>query len=658
MNFLGKGHQNILGWSEKVHLSYSDDFFKSFKTIVKQGNKFLLSQKYLYVAHVVDEASQEVGLVVSSPNVYKYDFKDVEFPMKHFKEHSYTILDTTEGQVFLHVNHFGDTSKHGNIYISDSTGQRFSNSLLHNVRSMEGQCDFNKVQSLEGVYIANVYDEKKLRNAVRSLENEKEDGSVRSKKKASGATLYERLRNFKKTVITFDKGGIWKPIQAPLKDSRGKKIYCPNDECTLHLHSVSDLTYGPVYSTPTSIGLIMSTGNVGYNLADRADEINTYLSRDGGLNWFEIAKGSHIYEIGDHGGLIVLADDQAATDTILYSWNEGLSFEKFKFTENPIEVNNIIIEPSNTGTSFVVYGEANDGTGVVVGIDFSSLHERVCKGADSPNSEESDFEYWTPNGYISPSCLLGRKVSYVRRKRESECFNGEELERKNFIENCECTEEDWECDLGYSREKSGPCKSLTKQEIDYSAPANCSSYYLVSQGYRKVAGDSCVGGVSHEALKIPCPGYLIDNKWSGYLKVLFLLLLVAAALFAITNNQLMEGVKNKGEEIVTIIKDKLTQKKNPEYGELNKMLDAHENDFSKMVFEENEERAEPIEDQLNNNNDEKNEKKIAERGGVQTAKKNIPTLNKPSKKNEKKNKEEVMLLDNEDEEMGNFDPRH
>ena len=646
-----------MGWSEKVHLSYSDDFFKTFKTIVNQGNKFLLSSKYLYVAHVVDEQSQEVGLVVSDPNGFKYDFKDVEFPMRHFKEHSYTILDTTEGQVFLHVNHFGDTSKHGNIYISDSTGQRFSSSLMHNVRSLEGQCDFTKVQGLEGIYIANVYDEKKLRAAVHALEAEQEDGIVPSKKKASGATLYERLRNFKKTVISFDKGGIWKPIQAPLKDSKGKKIYCPNDECTLHLHSVSDMTYGPVYSTPNSIGLLMSTGNVGYQLADRADEINTYLSRDGGLTWFEVAKGSHIYEIGDHGGIIVLANDQSATDTILYSWNEGLTFEELKFTDSPIEINNIIIEPTNTGSSFIVYGNSEMGSGVVVGLDFSSLHKGLCKGVDSPNTEESDFEYWTPNGFVSPTCLLGRKVSYVRRKRESECFNGEEFERKKFIENCECTEEDWECDLGYAREKSGPCKNINKQEIDYSPPANCSSYYFVSQGYRKVAGDSCIGGVNHEPLKIPCPGYLIDNKWSGYLKVLFLLILIAIILFVATNQHFMDLLKEKYNEIVAMAKEKLEPKKDTGYGQLDKMMDAHENDFSKMVFEENEDRAEPLEDNMRN--DDTNEKKIAERGGVQTAKKNIPALSKPGKKNEpKKGQDNALLLDNEDEETGNFDPRH
>lgn len=244
----------------------------------------------------------------------------------------------------------------------------------------------------------------------------------------------------------------------------------------------------------------------------------------------------------------------------------------------------------------------------------------------------------------------------MRRKRENECFNGEEFERKKFIENCECTEEDWECDLGYSREKSGPCKSLNKQEIDYSPPGNCSSYYYVSQGYRKVAGDSCIGGVNHEPLKIPCPGYLIDNKWSGYIKVLFLLLLIVVALLVITNQGLMETIKERTLEAFINIKAKFESTKETGYGNIDK---EHDNDFGKMVFEENDDQAEPIEDSSNAH--ESNEKKIAERGGVHTAQKNIPALNKPqagNKKNERgKDKDDALLLVEDDEESGNFDPR-
>ena len=73
--------------------------------------------------------------------------------------------------------------------------------------------------------------------------------------------------------------------------------------------------------------------------------MNTYLSRDGGLSWFEVAKGSHIYEFGDHGGLIVMVKDMEPTNECLYSWDEGLTWKTHKFSEKPISVNNVIIEP-------------------------------------------------------------------------------------------------------------------------------------------------------------------------------------------------------------------------------------------------------------------------------------------------------------------------
>jgi len=33
------------------------------------------------------------------------------------------------------------------------------------------------------------------------------------------------------------------------------------------------------------------------------------MSRDAGLAWYEVRKGSHIYEMADHGGIIVMASD-------------------------------------------------------------------------------------------------------------------------------------------------------------------------------------------------------------------------------------------------------------------------------------------------------------------------------------------------------------
>jgi len=56
--------------------------------------------------------------------------------------------------------------------------------------------------------------------------------------------------------------------------------------------------------------LVISTGNEGEYLSFHKDEVNTYLSVNGGLDWEMIKKGSHIYEIADHGGLIVIAKNK------------------------------------------------------------------------------------------------------------------------------------------------------------------------------------------------------------------------------------------------------------------------------------------------------------------------------------------------------------
>ena len=76
----------------------------------------------MFVARVVDESLNEVELLVSERKLGKFEFKQVEMPFLRLHERGYTILDTEEGQVFLHVNHYGDQSKYGNIYISVGRG--------------------------------------------------------------------------------------------------------------------------------------------------------------------------------------------------------------------------------------------------------------------------------------------------------------------------------------------------------------------------------------------------------------------------------------------------------------------------------------------------------------------------------------------------------
>lgn len=308
---LGKGNQKLSGWSERLFVSYSDDFFNTTKTLVKGGNKFLLTHHYLFVVKVENEDEDEVTLLVGNPKDKDYKrLKPIELPTKHLFEHSYTILDTSEHAVFLHINHDGEKSRYGNVYISDSTGQRYSLALQGNVRDYDGQCDFERVQGLEGIYLANIYDSQALQkykqaksfdNSVpvqgpgtkKTAELNESPGSRASYNKAPlgsyGKKSFERsLEDLKKTVISFDKGGMWYPLTPPERDSEGKRIVCPDISCSLHLHSISSTRFGPFYSTENSMGMILGTGNVGEYLSNRPDEVNTYLSRDGGLTWMEV----------------------------------------------------------------------------------------------------------------------------------------------------------------------------------------------------------------------------------------------------------------------------------------------------------------------------------------------------------------------------------
>lgn len=449
----------------------SDDFFKSSQVLIRRGQKFLLANKYILVATSLESDSDEVELMVAtSPNID--DFTKIELPLKRLPLHSYTLADTSQGSIVIHINHYSKRSDYGSLYISDALGKTFSLSLLHNVRGTLGYCDFSRVKGLEGIYFANIYDKDLYLNSL-------------PEKRGSKDSL-----KFQKTFISIDKGGNWKRIQAPKLDSTGKKIECEDENCYLNLHSVTS-TYSQIYSNENAIGIVLATGNIGKFLSYKEDELNTYISRDGGITWQEVRKGEYVYEMGDHGGIILMADSQKSTKALLYSWNEGKSWNTLNL-DKEFQVQGITIEPSSTSQKFLVYGKIGE-KGVLVSVDFSSFHEPACKNSELPNTPDSDYEIWVPNTGYMGSCLMGRNVEYVRRKQEAECFNGEEFERIKFVKNCECTEEDFECDYGFYREGNGECRTTGQIKVEIKCDQGVKVF---KTGYRRVAGNTCEGGVA------------------------------------------------------------------------------------------------------------------------------------------------------------------
>jgi len=427
------GNQVFGAWDADVDLVATTDFFKTSKVLVEHGNRFSFGDfSYFFVAAVRPRDPQQVALMVSRDNrtINDMPFLEAVLPVE-LTQHSYTIVDTSEAAVFLHVNHrpFTERAPAGHIYTSDWRGLTYALSLRNNVRSITGECDFQKINGLQGIYIANVLDV--------DGENIEDEEMTAERRGVASKTRRPLDKDKVLTVITFDKGGEWSYISPPEFDSENKKIDCGKD-CHLHLNGpTSDRSFP--YSAESAPGIIVATGNVGQHLDRSESSTNTYLSTDAGLTWKEIRKGSHIYELGDRGGLLVMAPNVKQTTELVYSWDQGTTFGSVTMSE-PVRVENIIIEPTSNGYGFILHGSSNLNEGVLIYVNFEDLHQRECEGHDAPDTKASDYETWTPSdGRIGTKCLLGSQATYVRRKPDKACFNPQDVEPPIRIEYCSCT---------------------------------------------------------------------------------------------------------------------------------------------------------------------------------------------------------------------------
>lgn len=200
-----------------------------------------------------------------------------------------------------------------------------------------------------------------------------------------------------------------------------------------------------------------------------------------------------------------MANDIRKTNQVIFSWNEGQSWFDFELSKIPVDVDNIVTEPNATSTKFLLYGTRGQ-TGVVYHLDFGALGQPLCMGVWAADSVSSDYETWSPSdGRSGERCLLGKQITYTRRKQTSECFNGEQFERPVMHKNCACTEEDFECEMGFAR-KVGSNECRVVDETLTQAPDKCtSSGFYMAVAHRKVVGDSCEGGYQPQQVAVPCP---------------------------------------------------------------------------------------------------------------------------------------------------------
>jgi len=88
-----KGHQrSAQRWKQKVHLYYSDDFFKSQKTALDAGNSIVLTNHFMFVAKAITENTIKIS--VARQETGFLDFVLVRMPVAYHITSHFTVMDT------------------------------------------------------------------------------------------------------------------------------------------------------------------------------------------------------------------------------------------------------------------------------------------------------------------------------------------------------------------------------------------------------------------------------------------------------------------------------------------------------------------------------------------------------------------------------------
>uniref|UniRef100_A0A8C7JH61 Sortilin 1b n=1 Tax=Oncorhynchus kisutch TaxID=8019 RepID=A0A8C7JH61_ONCKI len=434
-------------------------------------------------------------------------------PVGH--EEFYSILSANDDMVFMHVDEPGDTG-YGSIYVSDDRGTVYSKSLeRHLYTTTGGDTDFTNVTSLRGVFITSIL---------------AEDGSVQS-------------------VVSFDQGGEWVPLQKPANTKCDSTAKDP-DKCSLHIHAAYSTAMKlnvPMLplSEPNAVGLIMAHGSVGDAISVMKPDV--FVSDDGGYTWLQALEGPHHYAILDSGGLLVAVEHSAQPiKDIKFSTDEGQCWHVHQFTSDPIHFTGLASEPGARSMNVSVWGYRDSLLSqywVSVTIDFRELLTRDC--------EDQDYVQWLAHSddISDPNdgCMLGYKEKFLRLRKASVCLNGRDYEVNKQPAPCPCTLDDFLCDFGYYRkENSSECveqPDLKGHVLEFCLQGK--KELLQTRGYRKIPGDKCEGGTQPERKEIDlskrCVNDLLGPQELLVMTVLIIILLSVVAGFLFVKKYVCGG---------------------------------------------------------------------------------------------------------------------
>ncbi|EAL62401.1 PDZ domain-containing protein [Dictyostelium discoideum AX4] len=501
--------------------SVSKDMGKTFKTLINGAVDMIYTDYYYYVG-VIDALKGGNKLYVKSLMSVVTSTMDgfllCQFPFgEDVQPNDFRILDDTSGAIFMGISNSkdGETSnkRFGTVYVSNGAGNIFTLSVNHVSISSNGYYDFMPLFGARGSY------------------------------------LYNKVSNFRDTTtapvtmlsfISYDNGGRWNRLTPPTN------MPCTvSGPCKLNVHGLSafvDKTrgYGPIYSIASAPGLILATGNANPALSSDPikSRVKTVLSTDNGQTWSKFFDEGTIYEFGNYGSSIIFATAMNDTKTFYYTFGLDQKPIAINMTlKSNVDVINIITSPRNDGNKFIFLVEDEYDIGQMIGVDLTNVLPSPC--------DDSSMQSYTTR------CILGEKTTYRTVKPNTNCYMTQQAQISNKY--CECTVEDFECDIGYesaddsssdndgstsgipsgSSEQLNCRKSIASQYVPITEE-NCTpgQTYIKSKGFRRVAATQCVGGVNatYSPEIVMCPSKNSSSGGKGWIAGVVIAILALAGL--------------------------------------------------------------------------------------------------------------------------------
>jgi Sortilin, neurotensin receptor 3, len=285
------------------------------------------------------------GRHVSNTTFDRYDTKrayDIIYTDDFFQTNISLILKTAGYLKTNSSNGYSFVSGHEFTFIGRAGGRMVPLSeIISNFQS-----DENQIVILTESKVLLISDEtgtEFVKSAINVKDFQKIDDKI--------LVLTESLSNQKTSLISYNKSTSRQSL-LPLA------ISC--SESSLHLF-IGRVCYSALctYFSPKGFGgFMIGIGNIGPHLLEDPESADAYLSRDGGHLWelIDALHGSFSFEILMHGSIILAIRNRQAMTSLLYTLDEGSTWQTLEIFEKPFHLTNLFLE-SQSSTSIQITGD-------------------------------------------------------------------------------------------------------------------------------------------------------------------------------------------------------------------------------------------------------------------------------------------------------------